>query len=141
LVGVWFAMGAIGVGCSGDTDDDDGDTDVADTDDTDTTTDCTGPESGFSAERVTKVLCLEGDVEEGETFYVMNCALCHLLDGTGIDGGGTGANLTLSFLTEEQVVATVLQGIPYSNMDAYHVYPSQDLANVVAYVMETFIND
>jgi len=144
LVGVWLAVGAIGAGCSGDTDtgdDDDDDTDTVDTDDTDTTPECTGPENGSGPDRIEKILCLEGDLVAGELFYQMQCQACHLADGTGIDGGGTGANLTLSPLDEAGVVATVLQGIAGSDMDAYHVFPSQDLANVTTHVWENFVGN
>jgi len=138
LVGVWFATGLVGVGCKDNNDGDDDD----DTDDTDTPVECTGPENGSGPERVDKVLCLEGDPVAGELFYQMQCQACHCADGTGVDGScGTGANLTVSPLDEAGVVATVLQGIDGSDMDAYHVFPSQDLANVTTYVWETFVSN
>ena len=146
--GVWMVIvgcATSGSGCSGDSDTDDTDGDDDDDTDNDTDTDvpveCTGPTSGPDLERVDTILCLEGDLAAGETFYDMNCSLCHLDDGTGVDGGGTGANLTLSNLSEDNVIATVLIGIPYSDMDAYHHYQNQQLADVTTYVMETFIND
>jgi hypothetical protein len=138
ILALTLTAGVWATGCNDD-DDDGGDTDHEHTDDTDTVP-C--PTTGTSGERIACIVALEGDVTAGATFYDFNCESCHCDSGMGSCGPSypPPANLTTSFLTEENVVAVVLAGVENTDMDSYAPFPNQDLANVTTYVMETFIN-
>jgi cytochrome c553 len=102
-------------GVTGDDDDDD----VGDDDDDDTT------------DPIQSILGLTGDSGAGMSVYDVNCAACHLADGSG----STGPTLQQAIALEEIVEVVYFgEGI----MSAYgQVLTEQEIADVAAYV-QTF---
>jgi mono/diheme cytochrome c family protein len=102
---------------------------VTDTDDTQTGTTSTGPT------RVATILSLTPDLAAGETTYTTLCAACH-----GADGAGTASGADLAaqvpVLTDEEVVTTIVDG--KGNMDSYRFLKNQEIADVAAYVRDSF---
>lgn len=99
------------------------------TTDTDTTTTSTGET------RIQTILSLTPDTAAGETLYTMQCAACHMADGTG---SASGANLTerVPQIADEDILTILLEG--RGNMDSYRFLKNQELADVAAYVRESF---
>lgn len=94
---------------------------------------CSGSDGTGEGDRVDDILALTGDAAAGEAVYTANCAVCHGADGTG--DPPSFPDITIE--TDEAVVAQqVLEGgegmTPYDG-----VIPDQDIADVVAYVVET----
>ena len=80
------------------------------------------------------IQALEGDATAGEAVYTGNCAGCHKADGSG----GAGPRLTGRHNSTSQVVSIVYHG--EDSMPAYKdTLEGQEIADVAAYVVETFM--
>ena len=82
--------------------------------------------------RIDDVLALDGDAVAGESVFADECASCHGVDGTG----GSGPDLRGEGEGDEEIAEAVLFG--EGDMPAFDGdLDDQDIADVVAYVVET----
>jgi mono/diheme cytochrome c family protein len=93
---------------------------------------CEGAKDGESGDRVSDILALEGDAAAGQAVYDSQCAACHAADGTG----GSGPAVTGVEADPEATITQILEGGEL--MTSYASLPDQDIANVYAYMVETF---
>jgi mono/diheme cytochrome c family protein len=95
---------------------------------------------GCGGDRIDTIAGLTGDVEEGATLYATGdgtgagCASCHAADGSG----GTGPSLVdrAPDLDEDALITVIITG--YGDMGPQAQLDDQEVADVVAYVRETF---
>ena len=85
--------------------------------------------------RAQAILALSGDASNGSTVYGTNCSGCHLVDGSGTDGQGTGTNLQGFQFTEESV-NSIIDGIG-SMPPLGQFLTDQEIADIIAHI-ETF---
>jgi cytochrome c551 len=95
---------------------------------------CEGAKDGDGGDddRVSTILALEGDAAAGQGLYESQCLACHAADGTG----GVGPAVTEVEAVPEDTIAQILEG--GEGMTSYASLPDQDIANVYAYMVETF---
>lgn len=102
----------------------------------------TGPGNASQpAGRTAVILGLEGQGARGQELYFEHCSSgCHLDDGKGKSNGGIGKDLTAWLKGKEDrlVVEVILQGRP-PVMAAYgKIFSDQEVADLVAFLRETF---
>jgi mono/diheme cytochrome c family protein len=101
---------------------------------------CDGEEE---EDRQTTILGLEGDAAAGEAVFAANCGTtdCHGPDGSGgVDAPAPGPPMPLTTLVQaredDAIVRVMLDGL--GNMTSQADLSDQQLADVLAYVNETF---
>jgi cytochrome c551 len=92
---------------------------------------CNGEED--DSDRVSAILALTGDAANGELVYADECAVCHGADGEG--GSGPSMSSVVGE-GEDEIIGTVLEG--EGSMPAFDDLPDQDIADLVAFITETF---
>lgn len=95
---------------------------------------------GCGGDRIDSIMGMTGDVQEGATLYATGdgvgagCASCHGAEGKG----GTGPSLVerAPDLDEEALITVIILG--YGDMGPQSQLDDQEVADVVAYVRDTF---
>ena len=84
-------------------------------------------------QRVDDILALDGDPVAGEVVYGDNCSGCHGANGEG----GSGPTMSsVAKNSEAGIINVVLSG--EESMPSFDTLPDQDIADVVAYIVETY---
>ena len=90
-----------------------------------------GTDDGSTAvDRTAEIASLATDTVNGEAYYQANCSVCHGPNGEGVSGPALSGEVL------EDVIDVVLEGP--GSMPSFDDRPDQDLADVAAYVVETF---
>jgi mono/diheme cytochrome c family protein len=90
-----------------------------------------GKDTG-DGDRVSTILALEGDPAAGQGAYESQCSACHGASGEG----GVGPALTGVDADPETTITQILEG--GEGMQPYDTLPDQDIANIYAYMVESF---
>lgn len=78
---------------------------------------------------------LTGDVSDGAAVYTSTCESCHGSDGSG--GTGTALTETVPGMSREDLIDTLLNGVPGTSMVSYRsILSAQEIADVTAYVLD-----
>ena len=85
-------------------------------------------------ERVDDILALEGDVVAGEAVFAAECAVCHGDSGEG--GSGPAMSGAIGGFDDADLIGVVVNGV--GSMPDLADLPDQDIADVTAYVFDTF---
>lgn len=84
--------------------------------------------------RVDDILALSGDEASGASVYTGSCSGCHGTNGEGLTGPAMAD--VVSDNSDEEIVSVVLSGT--GSMPAFDSLADQDIADLLAYITNTF---
>ncbi len=84
-------------------------------------------------DRVDDILALDGDAAAGDAVYAAECSACH---GAAGEGGSGPAMSEVAGEGAAEIVEVVLNGD--GDMPAFPEIPDQDIADLVAYILDTY---